>query len=563
MTCAVVYARFSTELQNEKSTEDQIELCRAYAVRHGFEVIGAYEDKARSGASVLGRDGLMRLMDAARDRKFGVVIVEAFDRLSRDMEDLAGIHKRLSFLGVEIHAVHDGTADAVLVGLRGLVGQLQREDGAKKVRRGMAGVIRDGRHAGGRAYGYRPAAGRTGELEIVEEEAEVVRRIFSAYAAGRPPREIAGELNREGVAPPRGAKWNASTINGNAQRGNGLIFNELYAGRIVWNKVRMVKNPDTGKRISRPNPRDQWQTISAPLLQIVDDETWARVQALKAEKARLSTNVKRRPAHLLSGLLRCGCCGSGMSVHDRDKTGKTRIRCSAVRESGSCSNRRILYLWDVEEAVLRGMTEELKDTRLIETYVRTYNEERKRLAATALSRRTRIERKHDRLEAERQRAIDLLIKGVLREEEGRARLDDLKSQVLEAERELSSLEEAPQIIALHPATIESYITTVDRLAGILSEHATAEDDRGSLVANFRALVHSATVHPKAPREGFQVEVKGKLASLIGGEAFPQAKYSGGRMVAEEGTRTPDTRIMIPFSGLNIEVLGISKNCIID
>jgi len=546
MTHAVVYARFSTELQNEKSTEDQIELCRVYAARRGFDVIGTYEDKARSGASVFGRDGLMRLMDAARDRKFGVVIVEALDRLSRDMEDLAGIHKRLSFLGVEIHAVHDGTADAVLVGLRGLVGQLQREDGAKKVRRGMAGVIRDGRHAGGRAYGYRPVPGRTGELEIVEEEAEVVRRIFSAYATGRPPREIAGDLNREGVAPPRGAKWNASTINGNAQRGNGLIFNELYAGRIVWNKVRMVKNPDTGKRISRPNPRDQWQMIAAPLLQIVDDEAWARVQTLKAEKARLSTNVRRRPAHLLSGLLRCGCCGSGMSVHDRDKTGKTCIRCSAVRESGSCSNRRILYLSEVEEAVLRGMTEELKDTRLIETYVRTYNEERKRLAATALSRRARIERKRDRLEAERQRAIDLLIKGVLREEEGRARLDELKAQVVEAERELSSLEEAPQIIALHPATIESYIATVDRLAGVLSEHATAEDDRGTLVAAFRALVHSVTVHPKAPRKGFQVEVKGKLASLIGGEAFPQAKYSGGRMVAEERYRLSTQRPNIRY-----------------
>ena len=80
-----------------------------------MNVIASYEDKARSGASLFGRDGLMRLMDAARDRTFDVVIVEALDRLSRDMEDLAGIHKRLSFLGVEIHAVHDGTADAVLV----------------------------------------------------------------------------------------------------------------------------------------------------------------------------------------------------------------------------------------------------------------------------------------------------------------------------------------------------------------------------------------------------------------------------------------------------------------
>ncbi|WP_352688569.1 recombinase family protein [Mesorhizobium australicum] len=99
MTRAAIYARFSTELQNEKSTDDQIVLCRTYTARHRLDVVAAYEDKARSGASMFGRDGLMRMMDAARERKFDVVIVEALDRLSRDMEDLAGLHKRLSFLG--------------------------------------------------------------------------------------------------------------------------------------------------------------------------------------------------------------------------------------------------------------------------------------------------------------------------------------------------------------------------------------------------------------------------------------------------------------------------------
>src|SRR5215469_15086354 len=306
MMLAAIHARFSTELQNEKSTEDQITLCRAYAARHQLNVVATFEDKARSGASVFGRDGLMQLMDAARQHLFTVVIVEALDRLSRDMEDLAGIHKRLSFQGIEIQAVHDGTADSILIGIRGLVGQMQREDGAKKVRRGMAGVIRDGRYAGGRAYGYRAVPGKPGELEIVEDEAAIVRRIFTAYAAGRTPRDIAHDLNRENIRPPRGRRWNASTINGNAQRGAGLIFNELYAGRIVWNKVRMVKDPDTGKRLSRPNPRDEWQAVPAPHLRIIDEDTWANANNLRSEKARLHTNMKRRPAHLLSGLLRCG-----------------------------------------------------------------------------------------------------------------------------------------------------------------------------------------------------------------------------------------------------------------
>jgi DNA invertase Pin-like site-specific DNA recombinase len=103
------------------------------------------------------------------------------------MEDLAGLHKRLSFMGIEIRAVHEGQVNTVLVGLRGLVGQLYREDNVHKVRRGMAGVVRDGRHAGGRAYGYRPVPGQPGQLEKIEEEADVVRRIFREYVSGYHP----------------------------------------------------------------------------------------------------------------------------------------------------------------------------------------------------------------------------------------------------------------------------------------------------------------------------------------------------------------------------------------
>ncbi|TPM57458.1 recombinase family protein [Mesorhizobium sp. B2-2-4] len=522
---AAVYARFSTELQNEKSTEDQIALCRAYADRNGLDVIAVFEDKARSGASVLGRDALMRLMEAASQNAFDILVVEALDRLSRDMADLAGIYKRLSFLGIQIQAVHDGIADAVLIGIRGLVGQMQREDGAKKVRRGMAGVVRDGRHAGGRAYGYRPILGRPGELEIVKEEAEVVRRIFAAYVTGRTPRDLAGDLNRDGIMPPRGKRWNGSTINGNARRGVGLLFNELYVGRIVWNKVRMVKNPDTGKRVSRANPKDQWQTKEVAHLRIVDDEIWQKAQARKGARVNAPTNNKRRPAHLLSGLLRCGVCGSGMSVHDRDKTGKTRIRCSAVRESGSCSNRRIIYLPEIEKAVLDGMREQLKAPDLIEAYIRKYNEERRQLAAQGNGIRTALETKRDRIEGERQRTIDLVIRSVIAEEDAKQRIAELKAQLSHIEAQLSNVDEPPSTVALHPATLQRYNETVDALSKVLADHATAADDRGPLIESFRSLVHSVTVQPKPARKGFEIEVKGKLSALIGGAAFPSARYT--------------------------------------
>ena len=135
-------------------------LCRHYASHANIDVIGVYEDRARSGGSIMGRDGLLRLMDRAKDGSFDIVVVEALDRLSRDMEDLAGIHKRLSFLGIEIRAVHEGVVNTVLVGLRGLVGQLYREDNAHKVRRGLSGRVGQGLSAGGRAYGYAPSTDR-------------------------------------------------------------------------------------------------------------------------------------------------------------------------------------------------------------------------------------------------------------------------------------------------------------------------------------------------------------------------------------------------------------------
>lgn len=232
MKRTAVYARFSSELQQERSIDDQFAVCRNYAVKNNLNVVATFADRARSGSSIYGRDGLMELLSAAREKKFDVVLTEALDRLSRDQEDLAGIWKRLNFLGIELRAIHEGPADSIQIGIRGLMGSLFLTDLAHKVRRGLQGVIRDGRSAGGYAFGYRPILGRPGELEIVEDEAVVVRRIFGDYVSGKTPRQIAHTLNKEGIRPPKGKHWIASTINGNKKRHYGLILNELYVGRL-------------------------------------------------------------------------------------------------------------------------------------------------------------------------------------------------------------------------------------------------------------------------------------------------------------------------------------------
>ena len=125
----------------------------------------------------------------------------------------------------------------------------------------------------------------TGEREIDETEAAIVRRIFAAYGAGLPPRRIAAGLNREGIPGPRGGLWNASTINGSRQRQNGILNNALYLGRITYNRQRFIKDPATGKRVSRLNPEPLWITKEVPHLRIIADETWAAVQAIKSRYA--------------------------------------------------------------------------------------------------------------------------------------------------------------------------------------------------------------------------------------------------------------------------------------
>ena len=81
------------------------------------------------------------------------------------------------------------------------------------------------------------------------------------------------------MASPSGQGWGPSTIHGNGQRGTGILNNELYIGEQVWNRLRYIKDPQTGKRISRFNPPSEWVTHDVPDLRIIDQDLWDRVKA--------------------------------------------------------------------------------------------------------------------------------------------------------------------------------------------------------------------------------------------------------------------------------------------
>jgi site-specific DNA recombinase len=125
---AAIYARFSSDKQTDRSIEDQVALCEAVCKHEGLTVVGIYDDRAISGASTLNRLGWQRLMRDAKAGKFKVVVAEALDRISRDQEDLAGIHKRLRFVGIDIRTAQDGIAGDIHIGVKGLLGSLYLKD---------------------------------------------------------------------------------------------------------------------------------------------------------------------------------------------------------------------------------------------------------------------------------------------------------------------------------------------------------------------------------------------------------------------------------------------------
>jgi site-specific DNA recombinase len=414
-----IYARYSSDNQRDASIADQFRVCRDFAQRQGWQIAREYSDHAVSGATLL-RPGFQGLMREALRNEFDIVLAEALDRFSRDQEDTAGLFKRLTFAGVNIVTLAEGDITHLHIGLKGTMNALFLKELAEKTRRGMRGRIELGKAGGGLCYAYRVVRQfqngvmATGEREINPEEAAVVRRIFENYTAGVSSKQIAKTLNREGVRGPKGSLWNPSTIHGRPKRGIGMLNNELYIGRLVWNRQRFVKDPDTGKRLARLNSPSEWISKDVPELRIVSDELWQAAKARQASVQRRWSakeprrfNQFRRPKYLFSGLTKCGECGAGFIVYSRDHLG-----CFGARGRGTCTNRLTIPRREVEERVLHALRDKLMRQEFFDEFCREFAKEMNRLRMEHRAGLTAAKRELVRLEARRKKLVELVMDGV-------------------------------------------------------------------------------------------------------------------------------------------------------
>ena len=548
MQKAVIYARYSSDNQSEVSIEDQVHQAQSYIANQGWGLVATFEDRAISGSTVL-RPGYQKLLEGARTGSFDIIVAEALDRLSRDQADVATLFKHLEFLGIKLVTLAEGEISELHVGLKGTMNALFLKDLAQKTRRGLEGRIRQGRSAGGKVYGYdlnhefdgngEPVHGG---LSINQAEAVVVERIYRNYVAGLSPRKIAHDLNAEGITGPNGRPWQGGTLRGHSLRRNGILRNDLYVGRMVWNRQSFYKDPTTGRRRPRLNPPEEWVINEVPHLRIIDDELAADVRARldtveqsdQVKKVRASRFwEKRRAKHLLTGLVRCGVCNATMAA-----VGGDYLACSAARKFGTCTNRRGVPRKTLESVILTTLQHHLMAPELVKQFTKAFHEEvnrqqKSQLESLGLKKRNLAEvtRKLDGL-------IDA-IAGGLRSDGLQAKLENLESQRKALEAEISGA--PPAAPTLHPNLPELYRRRVAELEQALADPETHDE----ALTLLRQLIDYVEVTPDG--KDLKVEFVGQIANMLVLPTPSEARRMAKHKIAVKGVAGACNQRYLPLS----------------
>jgi site-specific DNA recombinase len=311
-------------------------------------------------------------------------------RLGRESIEVSSLLKLISIAGVVTYCYLDDKAvqldtptDKVMLALRGFTDESERTRGAQRTHDAMVRKARAGHVTGGRVYGYdnieilsglldaygRPKRDHV-ELQINQEQAAVVRRIFQLCAAGKGMVSIARRLNDEGRPAPRNSQgrrisWSPSSV-------RSLLFRRLYLGEGIYNKTKK-RNP-WGIQQQRKRPERDWIKIPMPHLQIISETEWkAAHDRLNATRAIYLRGTKGelwgRPTstldskYLLTGLVKCGLCGGSLYVRTSSRKGHRALfyGCTNFHLRGrtACTNSMLIPMEAANSAVLAVFEQEV------------------------------------------------------------------------------------------------------------------------------------------------------------------------------------------------------------
>lgn len=352
---AVIYARYSSYRQDERSIEGQLEDCMRYAEQNNLKVVGEYIDRAKSGTEAEHRPEFQRMIKDSEKNVFSVVLVYKLDRFARNRYDSAMYKAKLKKHGVRVvsatEAISEEAEGVILESLLEGLAEYYSKNLAQNVTRGMRVARSHGTFTGGTVpYGYRVEGKKLVPDEI---EARVVRRVFELYADHMPMADIIEKLNNEGYKPRKGTKFAINSF-------YRVLRSRKYIGEY---ELDGVQYPDIYPKI-------------------VDEELFNKVQ----ERLKQNRTYKQRSdsvTYQLQGKVFCGMCGAPMIGEcGRGKTGITYhyYTCTNRKKNHTCKKKNekkdFLEWYVVEQTVDYILTPERTEyiaNKLREQYEKDFN----------------------------------------------------------------------------------------------------------------------------------------------------------------------------------------------
>ena len=320
------YYRLSRDEDREQnSLNNQRKILEEYAKSKGYEVVGESFDDNVSGMH-FNREGIEKLQDEVEKGTIDAVLVKDLSRLGRHKTQTALFIDYLREHDVRVLSVTENVDtfnedDELMVGFKGIFNDMYCRDISKKIRAGYKQKQKDGIVMIPPMGYYKDK--NTGEVKIVEEQAEIIRRIFNLYLSGYGLKAIANILNSEGIKSqgyyqekmlgkklgsnkPKIAHrylWENNCV-------KRVLQNEFYAGTLVCHRSYTNKINHIRKELPEEEQYRHENFVPA----IISKDIWKRAQILLNKKVKTNVRAsKGKPFHRYTGLIKCGDCGSSFT----------------------------------------------------------------------------------------------------------------------------------------------------------------------------------------------------------------------------------------------------------
>lgn len=354
-----LYSRLSRDEDDElNSLKNQQNIIREYAEKNCYTIVGESFDDNVSGMH-FNREGINKIYEAVESKLIDAVIVKDMSRLGRHKTQTALFIDYLRENDVKVLSVTENLDtsnenDDLIIGFKGLFNDMYARDISRKVRAGIEQKQKTTGLICQVPMGYYKDK-NTGELIIMDEPAEIVRKIFQLYLDGYGLKNIAHILNENGDKPPRyyQLKYNNKKIGFNKPEityrflweGTAvkrILQNEFYAGTLVNHISYTNKNNHVRKSLP-PEEYIRHENAVPPLISMDD---FQKVQQLLESKKKENVRASQKPFHRYTGLIKCGDCGSIFSCKTRywkDKPPRYEYVCNSYHRYGveNCTSHRI------------------------------------------------------------------------------------------------------------------------------------------------------------------------------------------------------------------------------